>query len=54
MAITAQLLGLAGSAAEKTKELPMDPPVYGLIALLVFASLLGLTWTFRGSANKHR
>ncbi len=49
-----QALALALAAEELTKELPMEPIMYGVIALLVFFSLLGLTWTFRGSSNKRR
>jgi hypothetical protein len=42
------------AAEERTKELPMAPAMYGVICIVVFVSLLGLTWTFRGSSNKRR
>jgi hypothetical protein len=45
---------LALAAEEQTKDLPMEPLMYGVIAIVVFVSLLGLTWTFRGSSNKRR
>ncbi len=34
-------------------ELPMPPWVFGALALLAFAFLLGVTWSFRGTAQKH-
>jgi hypothetical protein len=33
-------------------QLPLSAEAIGLIALLVFVSLLGLTWTFRNTSNK--
>jgi hypothetical protein len=48
------VLAHALAVAEQTKQLPMAPAMFGVIALIVFVSLLGLTWTFRGSANKRR
>jgi hypothetical protein len=33
-------------------ELPMPPWMFGAIALLAFAFLLGVTWSFRGTAQK--
>lgn len=35
------------------RELPMPPWAYGVIALLAFAFLLGVTWSFRGTAQKY-
>jgi hypothetical protein len=35
------------------RELPMPPWVFGALALLAFAFLLGVTWSFRGTAQKH-
>ena len=43
---------LAEEAAHR--ELPMPPWMFGVIALLAFAFLLGLTWSFRGTAYKVR
>ncbi|MBM6404668.1 hypothetical protein JQN72_10490 [Phycicoccus sp. CSK15P-2] len=34
-------------------ELPIPPWLIGLIALVVFAALLGVTWSFRGTAYKY-
>jgi hypothetical protein len=41
---------LAQGATENS--LPMSAEAIGLIAILVFVSLLGLTWTFRNTSNK--
>lgn len=38
---------------EAHRELPMPPWVFGVLALLAFAFLLGLTWSFRGTAQKY-
>lgn len=42
-------------AAEGTtpRELPIPPWLIGVIALLAFAFLLGLTWSFRGTHHKY-
>lgn len=42
---------LAEEAA--THELPMPPWAFGVIALVAFALLLGVTWAFRGTAQRH-
>ncbi|MFQ6170333.1 hypothetical protein ACK8HX_01890 [Oryzobacter sp. R7] len=34
-------------------ELPMPPWVFGVLALVAFAFLLGVTWSFRGTAQKY-
>ncbi|WP_392542500.1 hypothetical protein [Oryzobacter telluris] len=34
-------------------ELPMPPWLFGVIALVAFAFLLAVTWSFRGTAQKH-
>ena len=34
-------------------ELPMPPWMYGVLALLGFAFLLGVTWSFRGTSQKY-
>ena len=34
-------------------ELPMPPWMFGVIALVLFALLLGVTWSFRGTAQKY-
>ena len=43
---------LAAEEAAHT-ELPMPPWMYGLLALLGFAFLLGVTWSFRGTSQKY-
>ena len=35
------------------RELPMPPWLYGVIALVLFAFLLGVTWSFRGTGQKY-
>ena len=42
---------LAEEAAHS--ELPMPPWLFGVLGLLAFAFLLGLTWSFRGTAQKY-
>ena len=42
------------TAVESTTKLPYSAATFGLIALIVFIALLGLTWSFRGTSNKHR
>jgi len=44
---------VAALAAEEAVHLPMPAVSYGLIALVFFALLLGITWTFRNTAQKH-
>ncbi len=39
---------------EERRQLPMPAPLYGILFLLGFALLLGLTWAFRGTAYKVR
>ncbi|MGL5866452.1 MAG: hypothetical protein ACRCYX_11395 [Dermatophilaceae bacterium] len=41
------------ASEEAVRELPIPPWSFGVIALLVFALLLGLTWSFRGTAQKY-
>ncbi|MGL5857323.1 MAG: hypothetical protein ACRC35_02770 [Angustibacter sp.] len=42
------------AAEEATRELPMEPAMFGIVTLIVLVCLLGLTWTFRGSSSKRR
>ena len=49
MSTTATLL----AAEEAVHELPIPPWFIGVIALLVFAFMLGVTWSFRGTHNKY-
>ncbi|MGG5257406.1 hypothetical protein [Phycicoccus avicenniae] len=43
------------TAAEEAAhtELPIPPWLTGVIALIAFAFLLGVTWSFRGTHNKY-
>ncbi|GIL33931.1 hypothetical protein PDTK01_00080 [Phycicoccus sp. DTK01] len=41
------------AAEEAHRELPIPPWMIGIIALLTFAFLLGVTWSFRGTHNKY-
>ena len=47
------MLAVALAAAEETRELPVPPEVFGLVALAVFAVALAVTWMFRGTGTKH-
>lgn len=49
MSTTSTLL----TAEEAVRELPIPPWLIGVIALLAFAFLLGVTWSFRGTHNKY-
>jgi hypothetical protein len=40
------------AAAEAPRELPMPPIAYGALAFIGFLLLLGVLWTFRGTAAK--
>ena len=35
------------------RELPMPPWLFGVLALVAFAFLLAVTWSFRGTAQKY-
>ncbi|MGL5816312.1 MAG: hypothetical protein ACRCYR_02010 [Phycicoccus sp.] len=41
------------ASEETVRELPIPPWSFGVLALLAFAVLLGLTWSFRGTAQKY-
>ncbi|MBM6400333.1 hypothetical protein [Phycicoccus sonneratiae] len=49
MSTTATLL----AAEEAAHELPIPPWLILVIALLAFAFLLGVTWSFRGTHHKY-
>jgi hypothetical protein len=38
---------------EVHRELPFSAEWFGIIALVIFASLFALTWAFRSVASKH-
>lgn len=40
-------------AEEHTRELPMSPYAFGVIAFVSFLALLAVLWAFRGTAQKH-
>ncbi len=40
-------------AAEAAHSLPMPSYLFGVLALVGFALLLGVTWAFRGAHNKY-
>lgn len=40
-------------AEEVHNELPMPPYAYGIIALVFFAVMLGVLWSFRNTGQKY-
>ncbi len=52
--MTNVLVRAAGTAGQTGSALPYSPVTFGVIALIVFVALLGLTWSFRGTSNRHR
>lgn len=52
--MTNLLVAAAGEAVESTTELPYSAVTFGVLAMIVFLGLLGLTWSFRGTSNRHR
>lgn len=51
LAMTSNVLSLI--AEEAGHDLPMPATSYGLLALVFFALLLAVTWTFRNNHQKH-
>lgn len=47
------LVTLVAEEGAAHSELPMPAYVFGIIALVAFALLLLLTWSFRGTAQKY-
>jgi hypothetical protein len=43
---------LIATTEETTRELPMPPLAFGVLAMVAFLLLLGVLWAFRGTANK--
>ena len=41
------------AAEEAHRELPIPPWMIGVLAVLAFAFLLGVTWSFRGTHHKY-
>lgn len=48
------LLVVAAAAGDTTHPLPFSAAAFGAISLIAFVALLGLTWSFRNTSNKHR
>ena len=53
-AMSASVLPVLIHAEEATRELPMNPVMYAVIAFAIFLLLLGFLWSFRGTAYKVR
>lgn len=49
--MSSSLPHLFAAAEETTRELPMPPLAFGVIAMLAFLALLGILWGFRGTAQ---
>lgn len=47
-----RVLSAVLTAEEAARDLPMAPIVYFFIAFGLFVVLLGVTWSFRNTANK--
>ena len=43
---------VAQGGTEPVHEIPMSAEAFGLLAIIVFVALLGLTWTVRNTSNK--
>ena len=41
------------AAEEGTRELPMPAWMFGVLAIIAFLFLLGVTWSFRGTHHKY-
>ena len=48
------VLVVAAGTAEHTRSLPFSAVTFGAISLITFVALLGLTWSFRNTSNRHR
>lgn len=59
MSMTLAAVVLAAETAEKASEhgaenvLPASPTVFGIVALITFAFLLLVTWSFRSLGTRH-
>jgi hypothetical protein len=45
---------VASSETVHAVELPIEPIMYGAIALVIFAAFGFVTWSFRDVANRHK
>ncbi|GAB3446766.1 hypothetical protein GCM10027517_29540 [Phycicoccus ginsengisoli] len=50
--MSSSLSNLLAATQEQTRELPMPPLAFGAIAFIGFLVLLGVLWSFRGTAQK--
>ena len=50
----AVLTGIVQTETEFARELPMEPFMYGVVALVVFFALGAVTYSYRDVANRHR
>ena len=48
------VLTLAAETVEHSRSLPFSAETFGAVALIAFGALLGLTWSFRNTSNRHR
>jgi len=48
------VLVVAAGTAEHARSLPFSAVTFGAISLITFVALLGLTWSFRNTSNRHR
>ncbi len=51
---TAVLTGAVFTETVHARELPMEPFLYGVLALVIFAALAFVTASYRDVANRHR
>jgi hypothetical protein len=50
--MSSSLVNLYAATEEQMHELPMSPYMFGALALVGFAALLGVLWMFRGTAQR--
>jgi len=51
---TAVLTGTVLTETVHARELPMEPFLYGVVAIIIFAALAFVTASYRDVANRHR
>jgi hypothetical protein len=51
---TAVLTGTVLTETVHARELPMEPFMYGLVAIIIFAALAFVAASYRDVANRHR
>ena len=51
---TAVLTGTVLTETVHARELPMEPFLYGLVAIIIFAALAFVAASYRDVANRHR